>query len=104
VAAVALPAGIDGLSLLARRFFLWLGEQKHPAAWGVGDDLALLDGVCRGRRIAEIALDLSFDSAAVIDRFKVLSEPSRDVKGKMTLDGQKAMLDALRLRAEAVRV
>ncbi|WP_417627055.1 hypothetical protein [Pararhodobacter aggregans] len=73
-----------------------------PGAFGPGDDLDLVEGLARGRKLAEIALDLDIDAAACLSRFKALSATLRNDLNAITHEGQPRLLKVLRARVAQI--
>lgn len=73
-----------------------------PGVFGPGDDLDLVEGLARGRKLAEIALDLDIDAAACLSRFKALSATLRNDLNAITHEGQPRLLKVLRARVAQI--
>lgn len=82
---------------------LWRHVVTLPSgAFGPGDDLELAEGLARGRKLAEIALDLDIDAAALQSRFHALTATIRTDRGVVTGDGQPRLLKVLRARVAQI--
>ena len=82
---------------------LWRHVVTLPSgAFGPGDDLELVEGLARGRKLAEIALDLDIDAAALQSRFHALTATIRTDRGVVTGDGQPRLLKVLRARVAQI--
>lgn len=97
------PTPPEDLKGEARALWMELNWLRPDPFFDAELDLDLVDGLASGRKLGEIALDLDVDALAAKARFAQLSASIRDGKGNIRLDGQQALLKALRARAMQLR-
>ncbi|MCA2012415.1 helix-turn-helix domain-containing protein [Cereibacter sphaeroides] len=66
-------------------------------------DLELTEGLLRGQKLAELALDYGLDAEKLKARFGALTATIRNERGQVELDGQAALLEVLRTRVKRQR-
>ena len=99
-AQASAPAELSGE---ARALWHELAGLRPDPAFDIEADYDLVEGLAQGRKLAEVALDLGVDAAVAKARFATLSEPILDARGRVRLDGQQALLKALKARVSAAR-
>lgn len=88
----------SGLSGQARELFTYVTKTVPPKPpFDCELDLELVEGLASGRKLGELALDLDIDAAALKARYAELSQPIRNNRNDVQIDGQAALLKALRL-------
>lgn len=91
------------LKALGREIWFAIAALRTDPVFDAELDLELAEGLARGRKLAEISLDLGVDADAARKRFGRLSEFARNDRGVMTIDGQEALLDVLTRRVKISR-
>lgn len=93
----------DALRGVARDLWRVIAALPRDAGCDAEVDLEMVEGLARGARLAEIALDLGVDAAVLKKRFAAVSAEIRDARGSVTLIGQGALIDVLRERVKRAR-
>ena len=90
-------------TLREREIWYHLNKLGHVAPFDADLDLEICEALSAGQKPGEIATDLGLDTKAVADRFRRLSFPVRDLKDRVTPDGQALLVAELRRRVKWMR-
>lgn len=72
----------------------------YRKGWDARADLDLVEALAAGVKLPVLCADMGWDQFAAHMRFEELSQQIRDDRGRVTIDGQKTLLEVLRIRAE----
>lgn len=87
----------------ARRVFLYLADMPPETLWGPDLDLEMCELLNSGTPAGQCALILEVEMKDLRRRWGDLSATIRNDKGHVRIDGQQALLEALRHRAKLAR-
>lgn len=91
------------VTLREREIWYHLNKLGHVAPFDADLDLEICEALSAGQKPGEIATNLGLDTKAVADRFRRLSFPVRDLKDRVTPDGQALLVAELRRRVKWMR-
>ena len=91
----------DDLTGQSRTIWRHLDALGHRGFWDAATDLMICEKFAAGIKLAHLALGLDCDAQALLTRYQDLTQPIRDAKNRVTVDGQPRLLAVLRLRAKA---
>lgn len=107
VAPAAKPTGLgrppEDASGEVRRIWVELNALGYRGGWDADLDQELVEMLVQGVKTGQVALDLGMDTAAIKARWVALTNSILDAKGRVTIDGQKHLLEALKLRVVQLR-
>jgi len=87
----------------ARILFRYLCDLPAQRGWDCEMDLDVVEMLLAGTRADQVALDLGVDIKALRTRWNDLSATIRNDKGHVRIDGQMALLSAIRHRSRLLR-
>lgn len=99
------PASVSAVGLTGRQRDLVAAVRRvgMPTGWDAELDLDVVEGLAKGRRLDDLALDLGVDGAGTKRRYADLTKLIRNDKGQITIDGQSDLLVALRAIVKETR-
>lgn len=90
-------------TLREREIWHHLNQLGHVAPFDAELDLEICEALSAGQKPGEIATNLGLDTKAVVERFRRLSYPVRDLKDRVMPDGQALLVAELRRRVTWMR-